>query len=322
METLFQRASRKKAKLRLAICGPSGSGKTYSALLIAQGLGGRIALIDTERGSGELYASLCEYETASLVPPFSPDRYIQLIRGAENEGFDVIVVDSLSHAWSAEGGVLEMHDKAAAQERNSYTAWRHVTPQHNSLVDAILQSPCHIIATMRTKVAYEIVENDKGKKVPQKIGLAPIQREGMEYEFTCVLDLSVAQHVASSSKDRTGLFDGQFFVPSIETGQKLVGWLNSGEVPKQEAPPTTTATDKQVVAAYRAAWRSANSGESISANDLKPLLKQFGANVDADRVTRGAAPLAGAARFQAMLDILKAGRVDPTTATIFEEVTA
>lgn len=227
---MFQKAERKKAKLRLALCGPSGSGKTYGALQLAKGLGGKIAMIDTEHGSGELYADLCDYDVARLDAPFSPDRYIEMIQGAEAAGYDVLIVDSLSHAWTGEGGVLDLHDKAAAASRsgNGFAAWREVTPKHNALVTAILTSGLHIITTMRTKTAYEIVENDKGRKEPRKIGLAPVQRDGMEYEFTVVLDLSVEKHIASASKDRTQLFNGRHMVLSPEVGSDLRDWLESG----------------------------------------------------------------------------------------------
>jgi hypothetical protein len=232
----FHKAERKKAKLWLALCGPSGSGKTYSALLIARGLApeGRIAMIDTERGSGELYSELLEYDVAPLAPPFTPDRYIELIREAEASGYGVLVIDSLSHAWAGEGGILDMHDKATAASRtgNSFTAWREVTPQHNALVDAIIGVGLHVIATLRTKTAYDLVD-DNGKKKPIKVGLAPVQREGLEYEFTVVLDLSVDGHVATAAKDRTRLFDGRHWVPAPETGEALREWLEEGLDPEE-----------------------------------------------------------------------------------------
>ena len=224
---MFRKAERKKAKLRLGILGPSGSGKTYSAILISQGLGGKVALIDTENGSGELYSHLMEYDVATLTAPFSPEKYVQLIHGAEQAGYDTLIIDSLTHAWSGDGGVLDMHDKATAATRNSFTAWREVTPQHNALVDAILQSPLHIISTMRTKTAYEVTQ-DNGKAKVVKVGLAPIQRDGMEYEFTAVFELSIDGHIATASKDRTTLFDGRHFKPSIETGKELLDWLEAG----------------------------------------------------------------------------------------------
>jgi hypothetical protein len=239
----FRKAERRKAKLRLALCGPAGSGKTFSALLIAQGLGGKIAMIDTENGSGELYSNLCAYDVATITPPFTPDKYVETIHEAEAAGYDVIIIDSLSHAWAGEGGVLDMQGKAADAEKNSYTAWRKVTPKHNRLVDSILQSSCHVIACMRSKMAYELVENDKGKKVPRKLGMAPVQRDGMEYEFTLVLDLSVDGHVATSSKDRTGIFDGKYLVPTIECGKDLLKWLDAGiEVPPPSPKSATPVT--------------------------------------------------------------------------------
>jgi len=227
---MFQKAERKKARLRLALCGPAGSGKTYSALLIAQGLGGRIALIDTEHESGSLYADLCEFDTASLTPPYTPEKYRNAIAAAEAAGYSVLIIDSFSHAWAGEGGLLDMHDKAAAAMRsgNSFTAWREITPQHNALVEAVLGARLHVIATLRTKTAYDLVDDGNGKKKPVKIGLAPVQREGVDYEFTCVFDMSIDSHVATASKDRTRLFDGKHFTPGIETGQTLMNWLETG----------------------------------------------------------------------------------------------
>ncbi len=230
---MFKKAQRKSAKLRLALAGPAGSGKTYSALLIARGLGGPVAMIDTEHGSGELYADLYDYDVATLTPPFSPERYIQLIREAEKADYNIIVIDSLSHAWAGEGGVLDIHDRATRSTRNSFTAWCEVTPQHNALVEAMLQSPCHIIATVRTKTAYEVQQEGNKTKVV-KVGLAPIQRDGLEFEFSVVLDLSIEGHVACASKDRTRLLDGKYFTPTEETGRQLLEWLNMGADSKHE----------------------------------------------------------------------------------------
>jgi hypothetical protein len=208
-------------------------------LVIAKGLGGRVALIDTERGSGELYSHLHEYDAAQLNPPFSPEKYIDAIKAAEVSRYDILIIDSLSHAWSGEGGVLDLHDRASKSVRSSFAAWREVTPQHNALVDAILASPCHIIVTMRTKTAYEVT-NENGKTKVAKVGLAPVQRDGLEYEFTVVLDLSVDGHVANASKDRTGIFDGQHSVPGEGMGLALKFWLEGGavEVPSNIEPKT------------------------------------------------------------------------------------
>jgi hypothetical protein len=198
--------------------------------LIAYGITGdwsKVGIIDTENGSGDLYADLGEYMVLPLEAPFTPDRYIEAIKAFEDAGAEVIIIDSLSHAWAGSGGALEMVDNSMAANKNKFGAWREVTPRHNALVEAMLQSKCHIIATMRAKTEYVLEEDDKGKKVPKKVGLAPVQRDGMEYEFTVFLDLS-HQHVATASKDRTRLFDGQYVKPSVETGKKLLEWLESG----------------------------------------------------------------------------------------------
>ena len=230
---MFKKAERKQSKLRLAICGCSGSGKSYSSLLIAKGLcskdGGKIAVIDTENGSSELYSDIAPFDVAVLNPPYTPQRYIDLIKMAENFGYSTLIIDSLSHAWQGSGGILEMHDKATTGRTNSFAAWGVVTPFHNALVEAILSSPLHIIATMRTKTAYEVV-SENGRTKVNKLGLAPVQRENMEYEFTVVFDLLSDSHTANISKDRTGLFanEQKQFQPNENTGKKLLQWLESG----------------------------------------------------------------------------------------------
>lgn len=226
----IHRATKRRAKLRLGMSGPAGSGKTYSALKIASGLGGRIGMIDTEHGSGELYADLLPegYDVLTLTPPFTPARYIEAIHALEDIGVSTIIVDSLTHAWSGEGGSLDRQGRIADKSGNTWQAWRQVTPEHNALVETLLQSRCHVIATMRAKTEY-VQEKDErtGKQVVRKIGLAPIMRDGIEYEFTTFFELD-AHHMAYAGKDRTRLFDGEIFRPDVETGSKLLAWLNSG----------------------------------------------------------------------------------------------
>ncbi len=230
---LFHKAEKKRAKLRLAITGTSGSGKTYGALLVAFGLGGKIALIDTENGSGDLYSSLGDYDVGSITAPYTVQKYISAIHEAEQSGYEVIIIDSLSHAWSGEGGLLDMHGAFSASGKgNSYTAWRQVTPLHNKLIEAMLSSPCHVIATMRSKTDYIQVENERGKTEIKKVGLAPVQRDGMDYEFGTVFDIGI-NHSVTVSKDRTGLFDSQVFMITRNTGKILRDWLNSGYDPKR-----------------------------------------------------------------------------------------
>ena len=235
---MFRKAERRKAKLRLAITGPAGSGKTYGALTLAQGLGGRIAMIDTENGSGDLYANMCDYDVETLSAPYSIQKYLAAIHEAEAAGYDVLIIDSLSHAWSGEGGLLDVHSQITQESRsgNSYNAWRKITPMHNKLIEAMLASTCHIIATMRSKTDYAQFQNDRGRTEIRKVGLAPVQRDGMDYEFTVVFDLGM-EHAVTVSKDRTGLFDRQVFTITQDTGRVLKDWLNSG------AEPVPTAQD-------------------------------------------------------------------------------
>lgn len=229
MSILIRKAERKKAKLRLGIAAPSGAGKTFGALQIAFGLGGKIGLIDTENGSGDLYAHLGDYDIIQIQAPYTVDKYRAAIKAFEDAEYTTIIIDSLSHAWAGDGGLLDKQGKIADSGRsgNGYAAWRQVTPDHNALVEAMLQSPCHIIATMRSKIEYVLEEDDKGRKIPKKVGMAPVQRDGMEYEFTIMLDVDI-KHYATPSKDRTSLFDGQFFKLSPDIGKTLLDWLETG----------------------------------------------------------------------------------------------
>lgn len=242
---MFRKAERRKAKLRLALTGPAGSGKTYGALLIAQGLGGKIAMIDTENGSGDIYADTCDYDIQTLTAPYSIQKYLEAIHEAETAGYDVLIIDSLSHAWSGEGGLLDMHTKMTnnAKSGNSYTTWRQITPWQNRLIETMLGSNCHIIATMRSKTDYAMFQNERGKTEIKKVGLAPVQRDGMDYEFTIVFDLSM-DHIVTVSKDRTSLFDKQVFEITPETGKTLRTWLDSGADVPPDANDIRTAINR------------------------------------------------------------------------------
>lgn len=243
MAIQIRKAERVKSKLRLGIAGPSGAGKTMGALKLAKGLGGKICLIDTERGSGDLYAHLYDYDIISLTPPYAPKNYVDAVKAAEEAGYDVIIIDSLSHAWTDEGGLLDQVEKKGG---SSFNAWKDITPQHRTLVNAMLNSTAHIIATMRSKQAYEMEEyiDAKGSKRsrPVKLGLAPVQREGMEYEFTVMMDVN-HEHFAQSTKDRTNMFVNEVFQLNEEIGQRLLNWLNDGK----DAPIDVEAEKRKIV---------------------------------------------------------------------------
>lgn len=259
---MFEKVTRQKAKLRLALTGVSGAGKTLSALYIAYGITGdwgKIALIDTEHERARFYAKREDLKTgeflyAPMAAPFSPEKYRAMVEeGAREVGEDgVVIVDSFSHAWNSEGGVLDLKDKIAAQSnRNSYTAWAEAGKAQNSLVNGILSADCHMIVTMRSKMDYILKENERGRLEPQKIGLAPVQRDDTEYEFDIVLDIA-RNHVATTSKD-TSFLDNYGCVIAPDLGQQLREWLYSGKDPERCAncekviKPTRTKSVKEIV---------------------------------------------------------------------------
>lgn len=242
----FVKAERKKSKLRLCLTGVSGSGKTYSSLRLAKGLGGKIAFIDTESGSAQLYSNIADFDVLELSAPYSPSRYIESIKQAELAGYEILIIDSLSHAWAAEGGVLDIVDKLsqASSSKNSFMSWNKGSKEQNALVDKILTSPLHIICCLRSKTAYELVDTGNGRKAPKKFGLAPVQRENLEYEFSAVLDISRDSHLATVSKNRTTLFkDETPFLITEKTGKDFVKWLDQGVEPVK---PRTFVTPELV----------------------------------------------------------------------------
>lgn len=230
----FQKAERKKSKIRLALAGVSGSGKTYSALLVASGLGQRIAVIDTEKGSASLYSHLVDFDVLELEPPYTPERYRQAISLAEKSGYDVIIIDSITHEWSGTGGILELNDQIAKAKYkgNTWSAWSELTPRHRALIDDILNSTSHVIVTMRSKTETAQVEVN-GRKQVKKLGVKAEQRDGIEYEFTTVLEIDHETHNAIASKDRTGLFLQDPVLLNQEVGERLIEWMNSGKEIRQ-----------------------------------------------------------------------------------------
>ena len=239
----FTRATKLAAKLRLALAAPSGAGKTYTALQLATHLGGPIAVIDTERGSASKYADLFTFDVIEL-DSFHPQRYIDAIHEAEAGGYGVLIIDSLSHAWAGKEGALELVDAAAKRlatryrsgREDSFAAWQEVTPLHNALVDAMVQSRVHLIATLRTKTEY-VVETKDGRTKPRKIGLAPIQREGLEYEYDVAADLD-HEHTLIVHKSRCPALAGKVFPhPGKEVAELLLAWLQGPASPTAPASP-------------------------------------------------------------------------------------
>lgn len=239
----LRKTERKQAKIKMALQGSAGSGKTYSSLLLAKGIVNgdysKVAIIDTENGSADLYAHLGNYNVLSLLPPFTPEIYIEAIEVCENAGMEVIILDSISHCWDE---LLDFHSKLTG---NSFTNWNKVTPRQKAFVDKILQAKAHIIATMRTKQDYVLNQKD-GKYIPEKVGLKSVQRDGLDYEFTLVFDIDI-KHFAVASKDRTGLFMWKSeFTISENTGKDILKWCNEGVYKEVDNYKTFNAPNKGV----------------------------------------------------------------------------
>lgn len=293
----FKKATKEQAKARVALIGVSGSGKSYTAMQAAKAHanGGKVAAIDTERGSLSKYSDLFEFDVLELEN-FSPRNYVQAIKAAEEAGYSVLVIDSLSHAWSGIGGALDMVDKANARSDgragNSFAAWRSVTPEHNALVDAILQANMHVIVTMRVKTEYVIEEDSRGKKVPRKVGLAPIQRDGLEYEFDLIADMNIDNQMAVSKSRCPAMTGVVTLKPDTDTFRPFAQWLSTGASPAPKpAPVVDNAGPKplreQVIEAATA-WLGADGPKAASqlltaygwVPPAKPTDEQFSAVLD------------------------------------------
>jgi len=234
----LKRAERKQVKLRMSIASPTGFGKTYGALLVAYGMTNdwsKIAVIDTENESASLYSDLGEYNTLELKPPFTPDRYIQAIKTCEQAGMEVIIIDSVTHVWKGQGGLLEYQNQLGGR----YQDWAKATPLYQKWLDAILQSTCHVITTIRKKQAYNMVQDGHKTKV-EKAGMEDEVRDGYDYEMTVAFEVVNDKHLCKAAKDRTRLFtDKPEFVLSFETGKLIKQWCEQGiEAPKSEPLPT------------------------------------------------------------------------------------
>ena len=254
MAFIIEDAVREKAKARVAFDGPSGAGKTHSALLFAEGLapGGLVVVLDSEQKSSCLEMNkpgIPKFKVCEITKPYSPDRYVEAINQIAGIGADVLIIDGISPEWAGPGGILDTVDRIQVGGQNKMAAWRTMTPKHNAFIDAMLQFPGHLLVTMRSKTEWDMEKKDGGKITPKKLGLAPTQREGIDYEFTVVFDIDQEQHYAISSKDRTSLYDGK--PPeriTTQHGTLLLNWLQSGAEPAPPVgKPLTAAAKNRII---------------------------------------------------------------------------
>ena len=237
MAISFHKATKAQSRARVALIGPAGSGKTYTALALATSLGQRVAVIDTERGSASKYADLFVFDVLELET-FDPRTYIAAIDAAQAASYDVLIIDSLSHAWTGKGGVLDIKDAATRRSpsKDSFGAgWREASPLHNQLVDAMLQTRVHLIATMRAKTEYVVSKDAKGSTKIEKVGLAPVQRDGLEYEFDIVGDMDGENNLVVSKTRCPALSGAVVNRPDAKFAEVISAWLSDGVAP-QDAP--------------------------------------------------------------------------------------
>lgn len=266
---LFKQAVKHDAKLRLAIAGPSGSGKTYSALAIATALGGPVAFVDTEHGSASKYADVFAFDVAEMHAPYHPDKFIEAIRQAAEAGYRVIILDSMTHAWNGEGGLLELVEQATKRQKtpNSYTAWHDVTPIQNRLIEAIVMANIHIIATMRSKQEYVQEKDNNGRSTIRKVGMAPIQRDGFEYEFDVFFDMDVDNN-AVVSKTRCSALTGKVIAqPGAQVAKILKDWLGGAPAPEPKKQPVDEDFYDASATSQKAAETREGEDEQIDTSD-------------------------------------------------------
>jgi|GEM_PF-2988686 len=256
MALTLKPAVKSQSKLRLALAGPAGSGKTFSSLVLACVLaeGGLIVVIDTEHGRAAKYGSDFAFSVIELET-FAPASYLEALAIAHDAGAKVVIIDSLSHAWNGEGGILEIVDVAARQSRTNdkfNAGWGVGTPQHNKLINAIQRAPSHVIATMRSKIEYSQERGPDGKMKIVKQGTIPVQREGVDYEFD-IFGMLDREHQLLIEKSicRTVPVGALLPTPDAALGHTILAWLNEGPAapialtpPHDPAtPPSTTPAD-------------------------------------------------------------------------------
>lgn len=240
MGFVVKKAVREKIYTKIALMAPSGGGKTYGALRLATGMAqeieketgkkAKILMGNTEQKRGYYYADEFSYDIVDIEAPHNPEKYVELINFAVDNGYDVLIIDSSSHEWEGKGGCLDLQTQAGG----NYQAWSKVTPRHQKFIDAIAESPIHIIATMRGKDQYETTKDEKtGKMSVQKLGVGAKQRDGFEYEFTCTFLIDQKTNTSEIQKDNTHIFENQGATILTEKhGAQIIQWANSGKEPE------------------------------------------------------------------------------------------
>lgn len=280
----FQKAKREQIWLKVLLAGPSGSGKTFSALRLAKGIaaaaGGRVAAIDTENGRIRYYANEFDFDDLQLQAPYTPEKYIQAIEDAVDGGYKTLVIDSITHEWDY---CVDCHDKMPG---NSYTNWGKVTPRHDAFMEKVLQSPIHIISTVRGKDTY-VLEDRNGKQVPKKVGMGYKQRDNTEYNYTLTFNIAQDTHIAEAQKDNTHLFEGRYDVLTERDGKALFDWANAGDAPAETVADVPVAEKSKIEMAIdsinKLAKELADSG--VAKKTISDIIKSVSGSANYNKIT-------------------------------------
>ena len=281
MTLQIKKATKSESKLRMALVGASGSGKTYTALAIAEHLGQKILFVDTEHGSASKYADIFSFDVIEL-DDFAPENFVSAIKLAESNNYDVVILDSLSHEWNGKGGILELHEAEEKRTRNKFTAWASVTPRHNALIEAIVQSKINVIGTMRAKTDYSMTKDERGKTTVENVGLAPIQRDGMEYEFDVVAHLDAGNNFIVKKSRCPILSEKVFNKAGFQVAEILKIWLmgvpkTTIKMPEQKLEIVKPSPVEQSKADYSAEWdQSLEKSAVVSVQTKGKLLAEAG----------------------------------------------
>ena len=291
----FQKAKREQIWLKVLLAGPSGSGKTYSALRLAKGIAnaanGKYAAIDTENGRIRYYANEFDFDDLQLEAPYTPEKYIEAIDDAVDAGYKVLIIDSITHEWDY---CIDIHDKMPG---NSYTNWAKVTPRHDAFMEKVLQSPIHIISTVRGKDTY-VLEEKNGKQVPKKVGMGYKQRDNTEYNYTLTFNIAQDTHIAEALKDNTHMFEGKYDMLTERDGKALYDWANTGDVPVQKSKSNTVesiVTGNENEAEFSAPLEKAISeinelakdlaGSGVTKAKISGVVKQVSGSANYNKIT-------------------------------------
>lgn len=222
----IKKATRKAIPAIICLYGKSGGGKTYSALKLAQGLIGKdkICVIDTENGRASHYADEFDFDVIDLNPPFSPARYIEAIKTAQNAGYKAIVIDSISHEWEGTGGCLEM-----AEGKTGLQAWAKPKAEHRKMMNMLLQSKSHIIFCARAKDDLEQVKINGKTEIVNK-GIIPIQEKNFPFEMLITFHMFEKGKV-KIEKCIKGLESSLIIDNFINEnhGKIIANWIDKGE---------------------------------------------------------------------------------------------